>query len=125
MLGYKEDDRLGIIEITVSGRVTAKEFEAVAGRIEAAIARHGKVRVLERIEDFKGMEARAFWEDLVFSLRHLNDFSRCAVVSDKQWSTIWSELVGPLMRCEVEHFSLGEMEAARAWLAWPEGAADV
>jgi len=29
-----------------------------------------------------------------------------------------------LMRCDVEHFSPGEMEAARDWLMWPEGAVD-
>ena len=28
------------------------------------------------------------------------------------------------MRCDVEHFSPGEMEAARDWLMWPEGAVD-
>jgi hypothetical protein len=35
---------------------------------------------------------------------------------------LWSSLVAPLMRCDVEHFSPGEMEAARDWLMWPEGA---
>jgi hypothetical protein len=29
------------------------------------------------------------------------------------------------MSCEVEHFAPGEEEAARHWLMWPEGAADV
>ena len=37
---------------------------------------------------------------------------------------LWSSLVAPLMRCDVEHFSPGEMEAARDWLMWPEGAVD-
>jgi hypothetical protein len=29
------------------------------------------------------------------------------------------------MACEVEHFSPGEEQAARDWLMWPEGAADL
>jgi hypothetical protein len=29
------------------------------------------------------------------------------------------------MSCQVEHFAPGEEEAARDWLMWPEGAADV
>jgi hypothetical protein len=37
---------------------------------------------------------------------------------------LWSSLVAPFMHCDVEQFSPGEMEAARDWLMWPEGAAD-
>jgi hypothetical protein len=29
------------------------------------------------------------------------------------------------MECEVEHFAPDEIDAARDWLMWPEGAADV
>lgn len=124
MLSYREDAELGIAEITIEGRITRQEFERVAERLEALIARHGKVRVLEHIKTFEGMDAAAFWEDIAFSLRHLNDFSRCAVVTDKHWVNLWSELLRPFTRCEVMHFEPHELEAARAWLAWPEGSAD-
>jgi hypothetical protein len=109
----------------LTGRVSTEEFDKIAQKLEAFIKRHGHVRVLEVIKDFEGMDAGAFWHDVKFSLRHVHDFSRIAVVTNPDMHHLWSSLVAPFMRCEVEHFAPGEMEAARDWLMWPEGAADV
>jgi hypothetical protein len=124
MLSYKEMDNLAAVEIVITDRVTTEEFDATAKKLEAFIARHGHVRVLEIIKDFEGMDAKAFWHDLKFSLRHLRDFSRCAIVSDTKWFSLWSTVVEPFIDCEVSYFPPGELEAARDWLLWPEGATD-
>jgi hypothetical protein len=124
MLSYKEMDNLAAVEIVITDRVTTEEFDATAKKLEAFIARHGRVRVLEIIKDFEGMDAKAFWHDLKFSLRHLRDFSRCAIVTDTKWFSLWSALVEPFIDCEVAYFPPDELEAARDWLLWPEGAAD-
>jgi hypothetical protein len=124
MLSYKEYDNAHAVEIVLKGRVSTEEFDAVATRLEAFIARHGKVRVLEIVEDFEGMDASAFWHDIKFSLRHLKDFNRVAIVAKPSTHHLWSSLAAPFMSCEVEHFAPGEEDAARDWLMWPEGAAD-
>lgn len=124
MLSYKEHDNAQAVEILLKGRVSTEEFDGVASKLEAFINRHGQVRVLEIIQDFEGMDAAAFWHDIKFSLRHLRDFSRLAVVCPPDTHHLWSSLVAPFMSCEVEHFAPGEEEAARDWLMWPEGAAD-
>jgi hypothetical protein len=124
MLSYKEMDNLAAVEIVITDRVTTEEFDATTKKLEAFIARHGHVRVLEIIKDFEGMDAKAFWHDLKFSLRHLRDFSRCAIVSDTKWFSLWSTVVEPFIDCEVSYFPPGELEAARDWLLWPEGATD-
>jgi hypothetical protein len=125
MLSYKEYDNVQAVEIVLKGRVATEEFDAIAKELEAFIKRHGQVRVLEIIEDFEGMDATAFWHDMKFSLRHLHDFSRLAVVTNPDVHHLWSALVAPFMRCKVEHFPPGGVDAARAWLMWPEGAADI
>jgi SpoIIAA-like len=119
MLTYKEYDNALAIEIVIKGVVSTKEFEDAATKLEAFIARHSKVNVLEVIEDFEGMDAAAFWEDFKFTLRHLNDFSRCAIVSDGNWVTPWSEIVAPFFKGEVRYFPPAEIEAAREWLLFP------
>ena len=124
MLSYKEHDNAQAVEILVKGRVLTEEFDRVASKLEAFINRHGQVRVLEIIEDFEGMDAVAFWHDIKFSLRHLKDFSRLAVVCPPETHHLWSSLVAPFMSCTVEHFAPGEEDAARDWLLWPEGAVD-
>ena len=80
--------------------------------------------MLEIVKDFEGMDAIAFWHDIKFSLRHVKDFSRVAIVCNPDTHHLWSSLASPFINCEVEHFSPGEVEAARDWLMWPEGAAD-
>jgi hypothetical protein len=124
MLAYKEYDNAQAAEIVLDGRVSTDQFDAVAARLEAFIKRHGHVRLLEIIHDFEGMDARALWHDIQFSLRHLTHFSRVAIVSDPDTHHLWSSLVAPFMSCEAEHFAPGEEDAARDWLMWPEGAAD-
>ena len=124
MLTYTEHDNAQAVEIGLSGRVSTDEFDQVARKLEAFIARHGQVRVLEVITDFEGMDAAALWHDVKFSLQHLKDFNRIAVVASPGTHNLWSSLVSPFMACEVEHFSPDEIDAARDWLMWPEGAAD-
>jgi hypothetical protein len=125
MLSYKEYDNAHAVEIVLGARVSTQEFDAVASKLEAFIERHGRLRLLEIVKDFEGMDATAFWHDIKFSLRHLKDFSRVAIVCNPDTHHLWSSLVAPFMACEVEHFAPGEEDAARDGLMWPEGAADI
>ncbi len=125
MLSYTEHDNAQAVEISVSGKVSTEEFDRLAENLESFIKRHGKVRILERITDFEGMDAAALWHDIKFSLRHLKDFSRIAVVSDPHIRNLWSSFVAPFITCEVEHFAPDQISEARDWLMWPEGAADI
>ena len=120
MLDYREDAEAGVVEIAVEGRISRKEFDEVAAKLESFIASNGKVRLLEVIHDFEGIAASAFWDDLKFSLRHLNDFSRCAIVTQAQWIRSWSSLVGSIFHCELAHFEPHQLEEARAWLIRPQ-----
>jgi hypothetical protein len=104
MLSYKEYDNAQAVEIVLAGRVSTAEF-ALAGRLEAFIKRHGQVRVLEIVKNFEGMDAIAFWHDIKFSLRHLKDFSRCAIVVSPDVHHLWASLAAPLISGEVEHFA--------------------
>jgi hypothetical protein len=124
MLSYNEMDNLAAVEIVIADRVSTAEFDQIAKKLESFIARHGRVRVLEIIKDFEGMDVHAFWHDLKFSLRHLGDFSRCAIVTDAKWLALWSAIVAPFLDCEVCYFRPDEVEKARDWLLWPEGAVD-
>lgn len=105
-------------------RACRPRSSTAAKKVEAFIARHGRVRVLEIVNHFEGMDVKAFWHDLRFSLRHLNDFSRCAIVSDAKFLSIWSTIAEPFIDCQVAYFKPDEVEAARDWLLWPEGATD-
>ena len=124
VLSYKEYDNAQAVEIVIAGHVSTEEFDKIAQKLDAFIKRHGRVRVLEVIKDFEGMDARAFCHDIKFSMRHLSDFNRVAIVANPGTHHLWSSLVSPFISCEVQHFDPGQEDAARDWLMWPEGAVD-
>jgi hypothetical protein len=116
MIDFTEDPRAALVEIRIEGRVTRDELEEVATRVEAAIVKHGKLRLLEEVRGFSGIEPTALWEDLKFSLRHLKDFSRCAVVTDQNWIEWFARGANPFVACDIRCFPLAEIEQARTWL---------
>ena len=117
MLSYKEFDNAKTAEIRIAGKVSAEEFDEVAEKLEAFIERHGEIRLMEVFESFDGMDARAFWHDIRFSLRHLRDFDRCAAVCEATIFDLWSELVAPFTKCETRQFKPDQMDEAREWLS--------
>lgn len=116
MIEYREDPDSHIVEITVDGAISREAFDDIARRLEARIARDGKVRVLEEVRSLGAIAPATFWADLKFSLRHLNDFSRCAVVTDRGWIEWLARAVAPFVTCAVRHFPPEQIGDARRWL---------
>lgn len=94
MLATHQDEDTGIVEIVVDGEVTASEFEQAEALLKRIIEQDGKVRMLQVIESFSGIEPTALWNDLKFSLQHMNSFSRVAIVTDISWIEWWSKTAG-------------------------------
>lgn len=122
MLSYNEDRDSGIVELTVDGHVSKAEFAEVAGKLEAIIAEKGKVRLLEVVKSFSGIDPTAIWDDIKFSFSHLNDFSRVAIVTDKTWIEWWAKAARPFVKGDVEIFALDDVDRARGWLVRPDAA---
>jgi hypothetical protein len=116
MIEYRCDPGGEFVELMIDGGLSRAEFDALAGQLERAIAAHGKVRLLEEIRSLGAIEPSVFWADAKWSLRHLNDFSRCAVVTDKVWIEWLTKAVDPLTACELRHFPPDQIEDARRWL---------
>jgi len=115
MIDFKKVPNSNIAEITVDGRVSREEVKDVTARLAAMIEVHGKLRIIEVIKDFGGMDPASFWDEFKFTAGHFNDFERCAVVADAQWIEWWAKTAAPLLKCEVKHFKLDEIDAAREW----------
>ena len=114
---YNEDDALGLVELRVDGKVTEAEFDAIAGRLEVFIERHGTIRLLEIIEDFGGFEFAAMGKGIKFDIEHLRDLSHCAVVTDSGWIGPFTRLLAPFFSIQIKVFRMAELERAREWLS--------
>ena len=78
-----DDDR--VVGARISGKITRPEFDTVAAALEAALARHDKVRFYAEMETFGGVAMDALFQVLKFVLRHWQHFEREAVVTDQDW----------------------------------------
>jgi hypothetical protein len=118
---YLEFPDEAIIEFTVAGKATREEFDELAPRIEAFIADHGAIRLIEVIEDFKGFEPSLLWEGAKFDMKNLKHISHCAVVSDTGWMGPLVRLSSAVIPTSIRTFKLAELDAARAWIRNPDG----
>lgn len=110
----REDD--GIV-IRASGVLDARDYELAVPEIENAMAlAAGPLRVLIRLEDFRGWNLGGLWQDLKFLRAHHGDFGRVAVVGDgalEKWGTALS---GPFVGAETRFFPADREVDARRWL---------
>lgn len=116
MLNYTVDEQAGVVDLLVDGEVTRADYEALIPVLEAQIAKHGKLRVVETVRKLGPIDWSLWWEDLKWVVQHRDKMARAAVVTDHGW-------IGPITRASAALFS-GEMrvfpesqaEAARAWV---------
>ena len=107
----------GVLAFRAVGRVQAADYENVlAPAIDAAVAEHGKVRLVYELGDaFDGYSAGAAWEDMKIWAPHLTKWERCAVVTDHGWIRDALRVFGVFMPGDVRVFPTTELDDALAW----------
>jgi hypothetical protein len=108
-----------VLAFRAVGTVETTDYEHVlTPAIEAAIAEHGKIRlVVELGPRFDGYSAGAAWEDLKLWAPHLSKWERCAVVTDHRLIADAIRAFGMLMPGEVKVFAVSGLEEALEWAA--------
>ncbi len=104
------------IFVKASGKLTDADYKALIPQLEAAIDRHGSLRLLVDMGEFKGIELQAAWDDFAFGIKHWNDFERMALVGDKRWEELLAKAFNRLTRGDIRYFDLVDANAARAWI---------
>jgi len=119
MIDVHEQPNSNIVEMTVSGSITAQEFDNALATMTDTIERHGRIRLLENIGelDTPPIPWNKLWDDVKFSFEHLSDITHVAVVADQGWIGAYVNMLNPLMKAEFKHFKRPELEVARIWLA--------
>src|SRR5690606_10203109 len=84
--------------------------------LENKIRKEGKISVFCQIEDLKGMDPGAVWEDIKFDVNHLNDFRYVVIVGDKQWQKWIANFAKPFTDAQIKYFDKNEAKEAFEWL---------
>lgn len=111
-----EGDRESIV-VRASGTLTAKDYEHAIPELEHALElSEGPLRVMIRLEDFRGWEIGALWQELALDFDDKGDFGRVAVVGETELESWGTALAAPFTRAEMRFFPSNRMAEAEAWL---------
>ncbi|HEU4337804.1 MAG TPA: STAS/SEC14 domain-containing protein [Nocardioides sp.] len=119
MIRVLNDMPAGVLGLEAIDDVEEEDYEEVLiPAVEAAIAEHGKVRLVYVLgPDFDEYEGEAVWEDLKLGARHPSSFERIAVVTDARWVGPAMKVFSILLPGQARAFRLAEREAATHWAA--------
>jgi hypothetical protein len=117
MIEYSKNPHGNIVEIHIEGKITEADLEHVTSRLKEDIQKHGKLRILEKVHNFSGIDPITLWKDARFSFYHVNDFTHAAVVADSQWMRTIAAAIGGILSAEVRAFEASQLDEARAWLS--------
>ena len=113
----------GVLGLQAVDDVEEEDYRnVVVPAVEAAIAEHGKVRLVYVLgPEFDEYEGEAVWEDLKLGARHPASFERIAIVTDARWAARTIRIFSVLLPGQARAFPLSELEAAKRWAAEEAG----
>ena len=77
----------------------------------------GKIKLLEDIRAFEGMEPAAFFKDPRFGFSMMKSVSHVALVTDAPWLKALAETFNFVSPAQIRVFERARLEEARSWLA--------
>jgi hypothetical protein len=105
------------IGFKMSGKLHDEDYQTFVPRVDAEIAKEGKVNILAQFHDFHGWDAKALWDDIKFSTTHCTKIKRIALVGDKTWEKWMAKVCKPFTMARLKYFDTKEVDAAKQWLA--------
>jgi len=116
-LQIMENNSGNILQLDVSGKFVATDFQTLESTFQRLVKQYGKIRVLLRMHDFHGWEPVAFWDEVKFDLKHLSEIERLAIVGNKQWEKFLGVFGRPFTAAEIRYFDESALPSAGEWLA--------
>jgi len=104
------------VGIKVDGKLTNNDYEVLVPYFENLINEYGSLNLLCDMTQFSGVEIGVFWEDFKFSIRHVRDFTRMAIVGDEQWLDWYTTTFNPMVKTELKCFSSKHIHDAWNWV---------
>lgn len=105
-----------ILGFKLSGKLHDADYKTFVPAVDAAIAQHGKVRLLAQLHDFQGWDLHALWDDIKFSTTHCTKIDRIALVGEKKWEEWMAKVCKPFTMAKIQYFDAGNIAAAWAWV---------
>jgi len=116
MIERIERSNNSVLGFTLGGKLHDADYDHFVPAVDAAIAAHGKIRLLAHFVDFHGWDMRALWDDIKFSTTHCTKIERIALVGDRSWEEWMAKVCKPFTMAQVRYFDASQIAAAWEWL---------
>lgn len=119
MLTHHLDPENHIVEITIDGKVSREELTEALEAFDTLLNEWEDIRVLKRVDSFKGMELMAWVDDFRFAFENIKNYKKIkkvALVTDKEWIENIAKFTQFLTPGEVKVFENEDIDEARVWL---------
>jgi hypothetical protein len=116
MLNCTVDEDAGVIDLIADGEITRADYDALIPVLDAQIARHGKLRVVETVRKLGPINWPLWRRDVTWVADHRDTVARAAVITDHGWIGPTARVAAALFAGEVRVFPENQGGAARAWV---------
>jgi len=105
-----------IIAYRVSGKLSHKDYQAFLPVLEALLKENPSLSLFIELDDFKGWDLEAAWDDFKFGIDHADDMNRVAIVGHHTWQKWMIHLAQPFMKAKIQYFTHEHLIDAWDWL---------
>ena len=118
MIEYVEKDLGSLVAIKVVKPICQKDYNTLIPEIEKKIQECGRINFYLELKDGVEWNAKSFWSDINFNLKHAQDIRKVALVGkgNEQLEEKIIELFKPLENAEIRWYNPSEKEEAMNWV---------
>lgn len=119
MIEQLKDLPANVVGFRGTGKITKDDYDAVLmPALDKFADRTGKINYLFVLDtDVSNISAGAWYDDIKAGLKHLSQWHKMAIVTDQKGVNSVTDAVGHLLPGEVKSFTIGELDAAKKWVA--------
>ena len=117
MLTYEKKPKSAFAEIVVDGKITDEEMNSAIEKMKADLDSGGKLKLLEDVRSFVGMEPTAFFKDPRFGIAMMKGVSHVALVTDAMMLKMAAEAFNLVSPTQIKVFDRAKIDEARTWLS--------
>lgn len=116
MIKYIDEDAEGLVAVKITDTISKNDYNALIPELEKKIDQSGKINLYLEIKDGIRWNAKSFWSDINFNLKHAQDIRKVAFVGDDQLEEKIIDLLKPIENAEIRWYNYPEKKEAMNWL---------
>ena len=103
--------------VKASGKLTHEDYvDHLIPKLEEFIANKDKINALVEINELKGWELQAAWDDFSTGIKHRKDFNKIAIIADQPWIASMVKFFSIFIPGEIKFFDLEDKDKAQVWV---------